>query len=260
MPRLDTTTQFITVIIICLTLLSIVQGALVARRRKDAFPLRPISAYESIPYMIGTAIEAGRPVHVSLANTGLGGSTTLLTLTNAEMFYQTALRAESSILTASDPLVLPLSYVMLQRAYARRDRAERFSGRYLRWYPSTTQPLAFASALTVTLDAEQVSGSILLGNFGSELALVLDAANRRKQGSIASSIDLQGQAVAYALAGATLIGEEMFVAGAYLGDNSAQRGAVVALDTLRWFLIGGIVLYTFVSLYEPVRTALLGGG
>lgn len=260
MPRLDTTTQFITVVIICLTLLSLVQGALVARRRKDAFPLRPIAAYASIPTMVGTAIEAGRPVHISVANTGLGGSNTLLTLASAELFYQTAVRAEPTILTANDPLVLPLSYVLLQRAYARRGHADRFSGRYLRWYPAPAQPLAFAGALTTTLSADQVSGSILLGNFGSELALVLDAANRRKQGSIASSVDLTGQAVAYALAGDTLIGEEMFVAGAYLGDNTAQRGAVVALDTLRWLLIGAIVVYTFVSLYEPVRTALLGGG
>lgn len=257
---MDTTTQFITVVILCLTLLSIVQGALVARRRKDAFPLRPISAYESIPYMVGTAVEADRPVHVALANTGLGANNTLLTLANAELFYQTALRSEQSLLTASDPTVLPLTYVLLQRAYAYRDREDRFSGRYLRWYPSGSQSLAFAGALTATLGDERVSGSILLGSFGTELALVLDAAYRKKQGSIASSVDLQGQAVAYALAGETLIGEEMFVVGAYLGDNSAQRGAVVALDTLRWLLIGGVVIYTFVRLYEPVKNALLGGG
>jgi hypothetical protein len=260
MFRVDTTTQFTTVIIISLALLSLVLGALTTRRRKDAFPLRPISAYESIPYMVGTAVEADRPVHVALANAGLGGANTLLTLATTEMFYQTALRAESSLLTASEPTALPLTYTLFQRAYQSRDRADRFSGRYLRWYPSGAQSLAFAAALTATLGDERVSGSILLGSFGAELTLVLDAARRKKQGSIASSIDLQGQAAAYALADETLIGEEMFVAGAYLGDSAAQRGAVVALDTLRWLLIAGIVIFTVVAMYEPVRNALLGGG
>lgn len=260
MLRLDTTTQFTTVIIISLTLLSLVLGALTTRRRKDAFPLRPISAYDALPYMLGAAVEADRPVHVSLANTSSGGANTLLALATAEMFYQTALRAESSVLTTNEPTALPLTYNLLQRAYRHSDRVDQFSGRYLRWYPSGNQPLAFAAALTATLGDERVSGSVLLGSFGSELALVLDAANRKKQGSIASSIDLQGQAVAYALADETLIGEEMFVAGAYLGDSAAQRGAIVALDTLRWLLIAGIVIFTAVALYEPVRNALVGGG
>lgn len=258
--ELEPTTQFITVAILCLTLLSLVQGALVARRRKDAFPLRPISAYQAVPAMIGAAIEADRPVHVALANTGLGGANTLLTLVSTDLFHQTALRAENSLLTASDPTVLPLAYHALYRAYAQRDRLNRFSGRVVRWYPSAAQPLAFAGALTGVLAVERPAGSIIVGSFGAEMALVLEAALRKKQQSIASSVDLQGQAVAYALADHTLIGEEAFVAGAYLGDNAAQRGAVVALDTLRWLLIAGIVVFTALALYEPVRSALLGGG
>jgi ABC-type sulfate transport system permease subunit len=60
-----------------------------------------------------------------------------------------------------------------------------------------------------------------------------------------------------------LIGEEMFVAGAYLGDNATQRGSVVALDTMRWILIIGIVLATALLLEQPVRDAInriIGGG
>ncbi|MBE2271036.1 MAG: hypothetical protein IAE80_22555 [Anaerolinea sp.] len=259
---MDTTTQFITVVIICVTLLAVVQGSLVSRRRRDSFALRPIPAYEALPQIIGAAIEADRPVHVSLANTGLGGSSTLLTLATAETFYQVALRAGSPLVTVSDTTTLPLTYGLLNRAYANQDRADRFSGRANRWYPAANRSLAFAAALTATLGDQQVSGSMLLGNFGAELALVLDSALRKKQGAIASSIDLQGQAVAYVLADHALIGEEMFVGGAYLGDAAAQRGAVIALDTLRWLLIAAVVVATFVAIYEPVRAALtrLAGG
>ena len=58
---------------------------------------------------------------------------------------------------------------------------------------------------------------------------------------------------------AALIGEELFVAGAYMGDAATQRGSVVTLDVLRWLLILGILLATANAIREPVLAALRGG-
>jgi hypothetical protein len=113
------------------------------------------------------------------------------------------------------------------------------------------------------LGDERVSGSVLVGSFGAELALMLEAAARRRQSSIAGSVDLDGQAVAFAMADQALIGEELFVAGAYLGGSATQRGSIVTLDVLRWLLILGILIATVNSIREPVSEALarlLGGG
>jgi hypothetical protein len=123
--------------------------------------------------------------------------------------------------------------------------------------------LAFAAALTATMGDDQVAGNVLVGSFGMELALILEASRRKRLASVAASDQLEGQAVAWALAEHPLIGEEMFVAGAYLGENAAQRGSVVALDTLRWVLIIGIVVATALLLQQPVVDAinrLIGGG
>jgi Domain of unknown function (DUF6754) len=260
---LESTTQVITTLIIVLALAVTVIVTQFIRRRKEAFPMRMIPAYEAIPLLVGESIEAGRPMHVSFGGTGLGGSNTALTLAAAELLYEVATRNQvgSTVVTVSDPSALPLGYGMLRRAYAsRRDRLDASS---VRWFPAGTRSLAFAAALTGVQGDERVSGNVLVGNFGPEMALILESAIRKRQSTIAGSIDLDGQAVAYAMADQTLIGEELFVAGAYMSDSATQRGSVVTLDVLRWLLILGILIATANTIREPVLAALsklLSGG
>ena len=260
---MESTTQVITTLIIVLALAVTVIVTQFIRRRKESFPLRMIPAYEAIPLLIGESIEAGRPMHVSFGSAGLGGSNTALTLAAAELVYEVAARNQvgSTVVTASDPSALPLGYGMLRRAYA--SRRDRLSASSVRWYPAGTRSLAFAAALTGMQGDERVSGNILAGSFGPEMALILESAMRKRQSTIAGSTDLDGQAVAYAMADQPLIGEELFVAGAYMSDSATQRGSVVTLDVLRWLLILGILIATANTIREPViatLTKLLNGG
>jgi hypothetical protein len=252
----DSTTQVLTTLIILLALVVSVIVTQFIRRRKEAFPLRPIAAYEAIPMLVGAAIEAGRPLHVSFGSAGLGGANTPLTLASAELLYQVVQRnlVGSTVVTLSDPSALPLAYGTLRRAYA--SRRDRLGNSSVRWYPAGTRSLAFAAALTGVLVDDKVSGSILVGNFGSEMALILATAARRRQTSIAGSTDLDGQAVAYAMSDYPLIGEEMFVAGAMLGGTASERGSIVTLDVLRWLLIVGILIATINQIREPLASAL----
>jgi hypothetical protein len=113
------------------------------------------------------------------------------------------------------------------------------------------------------MSSDQVSGNVLIGSYGMELALILDASARRRLASVASSDQLEGQAVAWALSDRPLVGEEVFVAGAYLGENATQLGSLIALETLRGVLIVGIVLATALLVSDPVVEAInriIGGG
>lgn len=257
---MDSTIQVVTTVIIVFALAVTVLATQVARRRRESFPLRPLPAYDAMPQIVGAAIEADRPMLVSFGGAGLGGSSTLLTLASAELFYQVAQRAAagtvSPILAVSDPSAIALGYGTLRRAYATRGRLDRYRGSGVRWYPAGPRSLAFAAALTATMSSDQVSGNVLVGSYGMELALILDASNRRRLASVAASDQLEGQAIAWVLSERPLIGEEMFVAGAYLGDNATQLGSVVALDTLRGVLIAGIIVATALLLQQPVVDAI----
>jgi hypothetical protein len=264
---LDSTTQVITILILVLTMAVSVVTTQFIRRRRNLVALRRIPAYDALPLAIGEAIESNRPVHVSFGSTGLGGTSTLLTLATGELFYQVAERAAigttAPILTVSDPTAIPLGQDMLRRAYRSRGLLSRYPRGSVRWYPSGPRSLAFAAALTATLGDDRVASNILVGSFGPELALVAETAIRRDQTLIATSVELEGQAVAYAMSGEPLIGEEVFTAGAYLDSTPSHVAALVAQDLLRLLLILGILLPTAFAVRDaiaPVIERLLRGG
>lgn len=249
-------TQVIAVLILLLTMVVSVITTQFVRRRRDIFTLRDIPAYSMLPMMVGEAIESNRPMHISLGSAGLGGSTTLLTLASAELAYQTiqraAIGATPPLLTLSDASALPLGQDTLRRAYQSRGLLDRYPGSSVHWYPAGSRSLAFAAALTALMGSDHVAGNVLAGSYGPELALVSEAAIRRDQHLIATSDQLEGQAVAFVMAEQPLIGEEIFTAGAYLGQAASQIAAVVTQDVLRWLLILGIFIPTEIAVLRQL--------
>lgn len=245
---MDSTTSIITLLIIVIAFATTTIFTQLARRGRFFF--RGITAYNQLPIMVGAAIESDRTVHVSFGSAGIGGTQTALALASAEVFYQTARRAamgnRTPVATLSDPSAIPLAYSALYRAYASRGKADQARYAGVRWIPGGERSLAFAAGLIGVQSTDRVYGNVLVGSFGAEMALILDTVNRRGGMSIAGSDQLVGQAAAFVLADHPLIGEEMFVSGAYLDDSKGARGAVVALDTMRFFLIvallGGVAL------------------
>ncbi len=251
--NVDSTTQILTIVIFFLTLVVTIIVTQFVRRRRGLYTLREIAAFQRLPSMIGEAIESNRLVHMSLGNAALGGENTLVTLANAELMYQVARRAvigtAAPIFTVGDSSALPLAQDTLRRAYASRGIVSSMPYSSARWYPgSGGHSLALAAALTATVVDDKVGANILGGSFGTELALVGYAAARRNQSIIATSNLLEGQAVAWVMSDEALIGEEVFTAGAYLGDSSSQVAGVVTLDVLRLLLIFVIFVPTVITL------------
>ncbi len=257
----DSTTQFVSIAIIVLVLATNLILTQITRRRRTAVVLRSISGYEAIPLLVGEAIEADRPVHASFGSTSLGGANTILSAASAEFVYWIVQRAVTGpvapIITLSDTTTLPLAQDTLRRAYESRDRLNRYQAGSIHWYPAGGHSLAFAAALTSDMGNERIAGSVFAGVYGSELALILDAANRRDQTTIATSTALEGQAVAYALSEHPIIGEEVFAAGAYLGGQPNQVATVSTIDFLRGLLILFILIPTIDALTHGALAAAL---
>ncbi|MBL8160986.1 MAG: hypothetical protein JNJ61_03305 [Anaerolineae bacterium] len=268
---MDGTTQILTTLILLLAMVISVLVTQFIRRRRDLYVLRDIPAYRVLPGRVGEAIEANRPVHISLGSAGVGAGSTILALASAELAYQMAGRAAIGaappILTVADPTAIPLVQDTLRRAYAARGLVSSRRGS-VRWYPGGGRSLAFAAALTATLGDDHVATNLLVGSFGAELALVTEAAMRRDQSVIAASDQLEGQAVAFVMSDPPLIGEEVYAAAGYLGGSPAQTASVVAQDVLRLLLILAILLPTAIALGDALLNGrfsaaigrLLGGG
>jgi hypothetical protein len=238
---MDTTTEVYSFLIILFTLVVTAFTTSFARRRRFPYTLRRIAAFDHMPSFVGRAIEADRPLHVSLGSAGLGGDTTLLAIASAELAFQLSQRAAigdtSPILTLSDASAFPLAQDELRRAYDSRGLGGRFRASSARWYPQGSRSLAFAAAISVMMRDDDISSNIFAGSYGPELALMMDASKRYKLPAIAVSNQLEGQAVAFAMSDYPLIGEEIFSAAAYLQGTPTQTAQSVTIDVLRWGLV-----------------------
>jgi hypothetical protein len=98
-------------------------------------------------------------------------------------------------------------------------------------------PFSSAAGAMPILRDENVSASVLIGHFGTEAALLADAAERQNAFLLGASDDPSTQAALYAAAPEALIGEELFAAGAYLGATQSHTASLTVQDILRWLII-----------------------
>ncbi len=254
---MDSTIQIITMLIIVAATVTSVVSLLIVRRHGKQ-PLRPLGAYALLPSLTSQTIESARPLHLSLGSAAIGGQQTLLALAGAEFLYeaarQVAIGDAPPIFTVSEPSALPLAADTLRRAFTAQRLRHRFDASQTRWLPAGHHSLAYAAAVSAMTREDRTGAHIMVGSFGSELALIMDAAYRGQQPVVAMSDDLSGQAVAYGLADASLTGEELFVASAYLGDAPSGQALALTLDALRWLLIVAILVLAA----APAVLSLLG--
>ncbi|MCS6836913.1 MAG: hypothetical protein NZ750_12965 [Anaerolineae bacterium] len=243
-------TQLFSILII---LVAFVVNAVVRRRTPP--PLRPLPALETLETLTALSVEDSRPLHLSLGAAQLGSEDTLLALVGAEFLYESARRVAASdaapFITFGDAATLPLARDTLRRAFDDSGALANYRLAQARWIPAT-RPLALAGGLMALQSDDRPAGNLLIGRFGPELALVLDAANRRRCPTIATSANLEGQAVAYALASAPLIGEEVFAAAAYLSADPTEAKRLIVTDLLRWLTILALVVLLAVALLRGV--------
>lgn len=227
-------------VFVAITFAAMMAGRFIVRRFSPH--LRPIRAYERLPVLAADAVESARRVHISLGDSALGSSSTVAALVSAEIAYRMSERLAISrhlpLLTLTSPMTLPLAQDTLRRAYLYRRTMDYYRSSAAAWYPPGLAFAAGAASLSADLDADS---HVLLGRFGTNLALLGESALRHSQTVIAHSDLLEGQAVAFAQAHDVLLGEELYAGPAYLGGTALERGSVFAQDVLRWLVILGIV-------------------
>ncbi|RPI32609.1 MAG: hypothetical protein EHM70_08500 [Chloroflexota bacterium] len=103
-------------------------------------------------------------------------------------------------------------------------------------------PFSYAAGTLPVIHDEQVSANVLIGHFGSEVALITNAIDQTGCLAIAGTDSVPAQAVLYATAEEPLIGEEVFAGGAYLGAGSFHEASLRTQDALRWLVIAFMLL------------------
>jgi len=207
--------------------------------------LRPIPAFDALRGLTARAIEAGRTLHVSLGLGGITGDTTadsLAGLTVLEYLAdQSAAAGAPAVVSLADPTLLPLANSVVRRAYGADQEGAAQALRRLRWV--APEPAPYAAGVMGLLGGEQVDANVMVGAFGDEYLLMGEAANRRGIVHIGGASDPNVLPFVFATADETLMGEDMYTAGAYLLDKPWHIGSLLAQDFLRWLIVIAVTLW-----------------
>ena len=216
--------------------------------QKPVLPAREIPAFARLRRAIGRAVEAGTRIHLSLGREPLIGPHSAIAFTGLESLGRitqaTGIGDQPPLATAGEGSLAILAQDVLRNA-ARNQGVDfdPIAGRV-----TGLTPFSYAAGVLPLVEDENLEANLLIGSFGSEIALMAEAGERAGVPTIAGTDNLPGLAVLYASADDPLIGEDAFSSGAYLNGGPAYVGSLQAQDILRWVIILLILLGAFLRL------------
>ena len=226
-----------------------------AGRNRPGRQLREIPAFTRLRKAVGLAVEAGTRLHISIGSgplTGLQGASALMGLNILGRIARAAsISDRPPVATSGDGSLTILTQDTLRGAYqalGAEGQYEHTSGRL-----TGLTPFSYAAGIMPIIHDEQISANVLIGHFGSEVALINDAAEQSGSLTVAGTDSLPGQAVMYATSQEPLIGEEVFAGGAYLGSGIIHEASLRTQDLLRILLVLIIIAAAVLQIFGMDR-------
>ena len=217
-------------------------------KRKSPPRWRVIPALTKLSRAVDLSVEDGTRLFVSLGRTSLltpRGAAPLAGLGLLRRITErTSLSDRPPVAVAGEAALALLAQDTLQAGYQAMGAGDLYqptSGRV-----SGMTPFSAAAGAMPILRDENVSASMLVGDFGVEAGLLAEAAERENSFLLGASSDISAQAVLFASAQEPLLGEEVFSSGAYLEAGALHAASLSVQDVLRWLIIlallAGVVL------------------
>jgi hypothetical protein len=219
-------------------------AAFAALQRRTSFSFRNIPAFPRIRRAVSLVVEDGTRLHVSL------GRGSLLTPFGAAAYAglhllrrlgeTTSLSDRPPIATSGDAVLNLVAQDTLRIAHESVAVDQTFDMNNGRLTGLT--PFSYAAGVMPAIRDDSISTNVLIGNFGVEVGLLTESAERQNASVIAASDNLPAQAVLYAVSASPLIGEELFAAGAYIQTDSMHTASLLAQDVMRWLVILALII------------------
>jgi len=206
--------------------------------------LRTIPAYDRLKQIITDAAESGDVIHLSAGSGTVGGAGSADTLAGIQavrsLLGRAATEGVATLTTTASPIVLPLLQTAAEQAYRRAGAEDEYDPARVRFAGDDRN--AYAASLSDALRNEDVSSSLLLGSLAEETLFIGERGRRAGVTQIIGAASTRALPYAVVTADETIIGEEIYAAGAYLGGQPAQKASLLAQDWLRLVTVAAIVV------------------
>jgi hypothetical protein len=205
--------------------------------------LRPIAAFTAMDDAITESTETGYAIHLSPGAGTVGDMSTAATLAGLTAYSALAERAAESsvaaIASTASPLALPLMQNASERAFAAAGAPEEADAALLRF--TSPDRNAYAASISDAIQHEGVSASMVSGSLGDEILIISERGHDAGALQVAGTDNALSVPVAIATADHLLVGEQIYAAGAYLGQQRAHVASLQAQDWLRLAIVAAII-------------------
>jgi len=224
-----------------------------AHKGKEIF-IRRIAGIDAIDEAVGRSVELGRPISFSTALTGIGPLFAACLAVLRAIARKTARFNSRLYVPCGDPESLILADATVQSAYRSEKRFNNYDPTSLRYLSG--EQFAFASGYIGLVQRENVGAAFLFGSFAAESLILADAGQRVGAIQVAATVDSNQVPFFITVCDYTLIGEELYAAGAYLSPDPVLSGSLRGQDFAKlvvvFLIVFGVLQATYFS-YKGVK-------
>ena len=217
----------------------------------DRIPLRPIPVYARIRQLVSEAAESGKPIHVGMGSGQIGREETPEAVMGLIVFDYVARQATLASGAVKGSTGDAATLAAAEGLFHQARWASRFAGlraaEAIRFFGPDRY--AYAAGASGALSREPHVASVLIGSFEAESLILSEADRGARVPQLGGTTDPVAAALMFVSLDQSVIGEEVFAAGAYL-DRPSHLGSVAAQDLMRIVII--------VSMLAGVAMASLG--
>jgi len=250
-------TFYLLLFLFVLTLLSI----WLVRSKGMKVHVRRLAGIDAINEAIGRATELARPVHFTTGTMAtlygeegpqiLAGLSILSHIASQTAKYRTPL-----VVTVCHPSTLPLAEEIVRESYLKEGRADEFRPDMVRHL--STEQQAYASGVQGIFLREKVAANFMIGPLYADTLIIAETGYRvgamQVGGTGTKTVQLP---FLVAVCDYTLIGEEIFAAGAYISQNPEQLATMFAEDIAKFAVIALVLIGAIVTLFSKELLSLL---
>jgi len=207
--------------------------------------IRKIAALDAMEEAVGRAAEMGRPVHVSPGTPGAAESIEAQTIAGlAVTSHVSRLCARNGvpvIATASRPELLPVLQEIVKEAYKAEGVGEAYNDENVRFLSDNSN--AYAGGVQGIVEREECAANIIVGKlYGTANVLFGRATVAGKTIQIGGTAYYLVVPHLVVTCDYVLMGEEVFVAEAYLNQDPKQLITVFAQDIFKIISLGLLII------------------
>ncbi|MDP3488053.1 MAG: hypothetical protein Q8S19_09010, partial [Bacillota bacterium] len=139
------------------------------------------------------------------------------------------------IVTIRIPNVLPLAQEVAQQGYMAAGKADMYKEDTVRFLSS--EQFAYIAGVLGIFARQKVAANIMIGGFWAESLLMAEGGAQLGAIQVAGTANMHQIPFFVAACDYTLIGEEIYAAGAYLSQDKNKLGSIAAQDYIKLALM-----------------------